>query len=133
MTAPPADRAATRAKWAVQLRVDSHLTQAYVHRETWQAPRDEIVAQLSLFADESRDRGVTADCHYHHACHHLHRSDQREGGEKNHEELIGEAADLLFHLELLLVDRGISLQDVVRLLQSRHSERIATQSQKPEA
>ena len=44
MTAPPAERAATRAKWAERLvRVDSHLTQAYVHREIWQALRDEIV------------------------------------------------------------------------------------------
>ena len=44
MTAPPAERAATRAKWAARLvRVDSHLTQAYVHREIWQALRDEIV------------------------------------------------------------------------------------------
>ena len=61
------------------------------------------------------------------------KNHQREGSEKNREDLISEAADLLFHLELLLVDRGISLHDVVRLLQSRHSERIATQSQKPEA
>ena len=44
MTAPPAERAAARARWAARLeRVDSHLTQAYVHREIWQALRDEIV------------------------------------------------------------------------------------------
>ena len=44
MTAPPSERAATRAKWAARLvRVDSHLTQAYVHRGIWQALRDEIV------------------------------------------------------------------------------------------
>ena len=44
MTAPPSERAAARAKWAARLeRVDSHLTQAYVHREIWQALRDEIV------------------------------------------------------------------------------------------
>jgi hypothetical protein len=44
MTAPPTERAAARAKWAARLeRVDSHLTQAYVHREIWQALRDEIV------------------------------------------------------------------------------------------
>lgn len=44
MTAPPAEKAAARANWAARLgRVDSHLTQAYVHREIWQAVRDEIV------------------------------------------------------------------------------------------
>ena len=44
MTAPPSERAAARAKWAARLeRVDSHVTQAYVHREIWQALRDEIV------------------------------------------------------------------------------------------
>ena len=49
MTAPPAERASTRAKWAARLvRVDSHLTQAYVHREIWQALRDEIVRTMQL-------------------------------------------------------------------------------------
>ena len=44
MTAPPAEKAAVRASWAARLgRVDSHLTQAYVHRDIWQAVRDEIV------------------------------------------------------------------------------------------
>ena len=45
---------------------------------------------------------------------------ERETSEANREDLIGEAADLLFHLELLLVDRGLSLHDVVRLLKARH-------------
>lgn len=36
---------------------------------------------------------------------------------------VGEAADLLFHLELLLIERGASLQDVVEVLHGRHAER----------
>ena len=45
---------------------------------------------------------------------------ERETTDKNREDLIGEAADLLFHLELLLVDREVSLHDVVALLKARH-------------
>jgi phosphoribosyl-ATP pyrophosphohydrolase/phosphoribosyl-AMP cyclohydrolase len=36
---------------------------------------------------------------------------------------LGEAADLLFHLDLLLVERGASLLDVVEVLHVRHAER----------
>jgi phosphoribosyl-ATP pyrophosphohydrolase/phosphoribosyl-AMP cyclohydrolase len=36
---------------------------------------------------------------------------------------LGEAADLLFHLELLLIDRGASLGEVVAVLHDRHAER----------
>jgi phosphoribosyl-ATP pyrophosphohydrolase/phosphoribosyl-AMP cyclohydrolase len=39
------------------------------------------------------------------------------------EAFIGEAADLIFHLELLLIERGASLLDVVEVLHSRHAER----------
>ncbi|MBS2030285.1 MAG: bifunctional phosphoribosyl-AMP cyclohydrolase/phosphoribosyl-ATP diphosphatase HisIE [Deltaproteobacteria bacterium] len=39
------------------------------------------------------------------------------------EAFLGEAADLLFHLELLLLDRGASLLDVVQVLAARHRER----------
>lgn len=35
-------------------------------------------------------------------------------------ELLGEAADLLFHLLVLLRARGLGLDDVVRILESRH-------------
>ncbi|HJU84480.1 MAG TPA: phosphoribosyl-ATP diphosphatase, partial [Holophagaceae bacterium] len=35
-------------------------------------------------------------------------------------EFLGEAADLLFHLDMLLVDRGCSLLDVVGVLKQRH-------------
>ncbi len=38
-------------------------------------------------------------------------------------EFLGEAADLLFHLELLLLDRGCSLLDVVDVLKQRHEAR----------
>ena len=37
--------------------------------------------------------------------------------------LLGEAADLLFHLEVLLHARGLALADVVRVLEARHRER----------
>jgi phosphoribosyl-ATP pyrophosphohydrolase/phosphoribosyl-AMP cyclohydrolase len=39
--------------------------------------------------------------------------------------LLGEAADLLFHLEVLLQARGLALADVVRTLEARHRERSA--------
>jgi phosphoribosyl-AMP cyclohydrolase / phosphoribosyl-ATP pyrophosphohydrolase len=39
------------------------------------------------------------------------------------EAFIGEAADLLFHLDLLLLERGVSLLDVVEVLHQRHAER----------
>jgi phosphoribosyl-ATP pyrophosphohydrolase/phosphoribosyl-AMP cyclohydrolase len=38
------------------------------------------------------------------------------------EELTGEAADLLFHLTVLLRDRGLGLEDVVTLLRARHAD-----------
>ena len=37
------------------------------------------------------------------------------------EELLEESADLLYHLLVLLHDRGASLSDVVAVLESRHS------------
>ena len=37
--------------------------------------------------------------------------------------LLGEAADLLFHQEVLLHARGLALADVVRVLEARHRER----------
>lgn len=42
---------------------------------------------------------------------------------KNNEkkELLNELADLLFHIEILLVEKNISLQEVVRELEKRHS------------
>lgn len=39
------------------------------------------------------------------------------------EALLGEAADLLFHLSVLLALRGVSLDDVAAVLASRHRER----------
>jgi phosphoribosyl-ATP pyrophosphohydrolase/phosphoribosyl-AMP cyclohydrolase len=39
--------------------------------------------------------------------------------------LLGEAADLLFHLEVLLQARGLGLADAVRTLEDRHRERSA--------
>ena len=36
---------------------------------------------------------------------------------------LGEAADLLFHLDLLLLERGASLLEVVEVLHGRHAER----------
>jgi len=42
---------------------------------------------------------------------------------EDREAFLGEAADLLFHLDLLLVERGASLLEVVAVLQQRHAER----------
>ncbi len=39
------------------------------------------------------------------------------------EAFLGEAADLLFHLDMLLVERGASLLDVVEVLHGRHARR----------
>lgn len=41
------------------------------------------------------------------------------------DEFLGEAADLLFHLDLLMVNAGLSLQDAVQVLKDRHTERAA--------
>ncbi|WP_026853634.1 bifunctional phosphoribosyl-AMP cyclohydrolase/phosphoribosyl-ATP diphosphatase HisIE [Geothrix fermentans] len=38
-------------------------------------------------------------------------------------EFLGEAADLLFHLDMLLLERGASLLDVVEVLHQRHADR----------
>lgn len=42
---------------------------------------------------------------------------------EDREAFLGEAADLLFHLELLLIERGACLQEVVDVLHGRHAER----------
>ena len=39
------------------------------------------------------------------------------------EAFLGEAADLLFHLDMLLLDRGASLLDVLQVLHRRHADR----------
>ena len=36
---------------------------------------------------------------------------------------MGEAADLLFHLQMLLVSQGFSLQDAALVLRERHRQR----------
>ncbi|GLH72034.1 histidine biosynthesis bifunctional protein HisIE [Geothrix limicola] len=41
----------------------------------------------------------------------------------NREDFLGEAADLIFHLDMLLLERGASLLDVVEVLHRRHAER----------
>jgi phosphoribosyl-ATP pyrophosphohydrolase/phosphoribosyl-AMP cyclohydrolase len=42
---------------------------------------------------------------------------------EDREAFVGEAADLLFHLDLLLLEKGVSLLDVVAVLQRRHGDR----------
>ena len=42
---------------------------------------------------------------------------------EDREAFLGEAADLLFHLDLLLLERGASLLDVVGVLHDRHADR----------
>ena len=42
--------------------------------------------------------------------------------QKNDEELLQESADLLFHLTVLLQERGFSLQDVTKVLEERHKD-----------
>jgi phosphoribosyl-AMP cyclohydrolase / phosphoribosyl-ATP pyrophosphohydrolase len=42
------------------------------------------------------------------------------------EELLGESADLLFHLTVLLKERGLSLMQVAKVLEERHKERSSS-------
>lgn len=39
------------------------------------------------------------------------------------EELIHEIADLLFHIQVLLIEKNISLQEIVEELKTRHSQK----------
>ena len=48
---------------------------------------------------------------------------QAEPSEFNRIEFLGEAADLLFHLQMLLVSQGFSLQDAALVLRERHRQR----------
>lgn len=41
---------------------------------------------------------------------------------ESEEDLIGEAADLLFHLTFLLKEKGLSLSDIAKKLESRHQK-----------
>ena len=43
-----------------------------------------------------------------------------EPGPARREDLLNEAADLLFHLQVLLVDQGLGLEDLAGALQARH-------------
>lgn len=43
--------------------------------------------------------------------------------EKKDQELLGEAADLLFHLTVLLKERGLNLMQVMKVLEERHQEK----------
>jgi phosphoribosyl-AMP cyclohydrolase / phosphoribosyl-ATP pyrophosphohydrolase len=43
--------------------------------------------------------------------------------EKKDDEFLSEAADLLFHLTVLLKERGLSLMQVAKVLEQRHQER----------
>lgn len=43
-----------------------------------------------------------------------------EAKDKNDDLFLNEAADLMYHLMILLVDRGYSLEDVAGILESRH-------------
>ena len=43
-----------------------------------------------------------------------------ESAEKNDDRFLDEGADLLFHMLILLVDRGFTLPDIVKVLKKRH-------------
>lgn len=46
-----------------------------------------------------------------------------DASEQNREEYLGEAADLLFHLQVLLIHHGLGLEDIAKVLQERHRQR----------
>lgn len=48
---------------------------------------------------------------------------EREASSANRDLFLNEAADLLFHLQLLLLEQGASLPEAVRVLQERHRAR----------
>lgn len=48
---------------------------------------------------------------------------ERDNSAENRALFAGEAADLLFHLELLLLHHGLTLADAVSVLRERHAER----------
>ena len=48
-----------------------------------------------------------------------------EAGKPSHEALVGEASDLLYHLLVLLLDRGVAPAEVVAELRRRHAARGA--------
>jgi phosphoribosyl-ATP pyrophosphohydrolase/phosphoribosyl-AMP cyclohydrolase len=50
---------------------------------------------------------------------------EHEASAARRAEFLGEAADLLFHLDLLMVNAGLSLQDAVEALKGRHAARTA--------
>ncbi len=45
------------------------------------------------------------------------------GKNDSREEIIHEVADLIFHLQVLLVYKNISIQEIIEKLESRHSSR----------
>ena len=45
-----------------------------------------------------------------------------EAMDSDNEKFLNEAADLLFHMSILLIDRGYSLEDVAKILEERHQE-----------
>lgn len=50
---------------------------------------------------------------------------------QNRQDVLEEAADLLFHLQTLLVSQGLALADAATVLQKRHAERIPPASSLP--
>lgn len=54
--------------------------------------------------------------------------EREPASEQAREDFAGEAADLLFHLDMLLVQHGLGLADVARVLEKRHASREKTDS-----
>lgn len=50
--------------------------------------------------------------------------EREPGSEQAREDFAGEAADLVFHLDMLLVQHGLGLADVARVLEKRHASRV---------
>lgn len=44
------------------------------------------------------------------------------------QEFVGEVADLIYHLSVLLVAKGIAVDDIEQKLQSRHEDKVESQS-----
>lgn len=94
-------------------------------------PNIDFIADLETIVRERLDAGGDASYTARLAAAGTKRIAQKVGEEGvelalaatagNQQEVIDEAADLIYHLVVLLADAGLSLEDIALRLESRHS------------
>ena len=90
-----------------------------------------FIAQLEAIVNERLNRGGDESYTARLAASGTKRIAQKVGEEGvelalaaasgSQQEIIDEASDLVYHLIVLLAERGLSLEDVARRLETRHS------------